>query len=91
MGRKRELTQQNERNSVGTEAGADCAFYLQVGLHERSSGLHQVVTDTPLTRGGSFVERRLTSERNSNVSHSTRQDSEEKVDWTHVSLSVMSR
>lgn len=36
--------------------------YLQVRLHERRPGLHQVVTDAPLTGGGGLVERRLTSE-----------------------------
>lgn len=33
---------------------------LQVRLHERRPGLHQVVTDAPLTGRGGFVERRLT-------------------------------
>lgn len=50
--------------------------YLQVGLHERSPGLHQVVTDAPLTGGGGFVERRLASVNDNSVSRSTPQDSE---------------
>lgn len=33
------------------------------------------MTDTPLTGGGGFMERRLTSETDNNVSDSTRQDS----------------
>lgn len=43
----------------------DFRSYLQVSLHERRPGLHQVVTDAPLTGRGGLVERRLASETHS--------------------------
>lgn len=72
--------------------------YLQVSLHERRPGLHQVVTDTPLTGGGGFMERRLASETHIDYSILMTHVCRLRTFWiyyiknrTHVSLSVMSR
>lgn len=96
-------TQQNERPpSFSEESRLEqpehglgvAGEYLQVGLHERRPGLHQVVTDAALAGGGGFVERRLTSETDNNdVTEATAHISAGwgQLDGTHVSLSVMSR
>lgn len=63
------------RHPLVTEFWSHCCVlqvsdgYLQVSLHERRPGLHQVVADSPLTGRGGFMERRLASERETKKKH----------------------